>query len=90
MCPERRRPYFGGAAARPRQRRELAHLGLVGEAGGDANRRRQCEGGLSGRGVISKVAGCDWGDPRRSRTAAAQVSSRRARTMAPGHGKNDV
>jgi hypothetical protein len=40
--------------------------------------------------VVLAVAGGGWGGPRRSHTAAAPVSSCRARARAPVHGKNGV
>jgi hypothetical protein len=86
--PERRRLYFSGATVRPHRRSERAHLGLVGGAGGDALRRWRREGELDGRGVILVVAGRGWGAPHRSRPVLVQASFRRARTRAPGHGKN--
>jgi hypothetical protein len=53
--------------------------------------RQRCrEGDLDSHGVVLVVAGGGWGGPRCSRTAAASVSSRRARARAPGHGKNGV
>jgi hypothetical protein len=45
----------------PHRRGKRAHLGLVGGAGDDANRRRWCEDGRSGLGVIWATAGGGWG-----------------------------
>jgi hypothetical protein len=40
--------------------------------------------------VVLAVAGGGWRAPRRSRTVATPVSSRRSQARAPGHEKNSA